>query len=426
MRFRLLPLVAFGALAGCALQAPRQPSGFKVVPRLGAVTLSWQPSAADEYVTSYTLLSATQAWQAWSASLPGAQTKEGAACCSFDWTGLPAGEKRFFAISAVNTMGPGPATGALSARPLAVEVSWETKASMPTPRYDLGVAAVGGKLYAIGGSSGSVRTSNEVYDPATDRWTARAPLPTARAALVVAALNGKIYAIGGLGSSNVNGALSTLNEEYDPATDSWRPRAPVPAQPYSTCRGSAGTAANGRIYLLQGQCSSPPNAQLLEYDPATDSWATKAEAPVALSPLSMSAAGSRVFAMMLGGTGWAGSSIWEYSAVDNAWTVRPAVTETEQLGNFPNWVGLGALSDRPVAFGVQDRSGSSRWEGRALYYDEGAGAWLDTSPNQQPRARFATTLLGEQLVLLGGADPSFSSGVAVPVSTLELGTPVRP
>ena len=64
-------------------------------------------------------------------------------------------------------------------------------------------------------------------------WATAAPLPQPRAEHAVVGLDGKIYAIAG-GIPTVDGTrmqqngASTLVEEYDPATDRWRVRAPLP------------------------------------------------------------------------------------------------------------------------------------------------------------------------------------------------------
>jgi len=47
---------------------------------------------------------------------------------------------------------------------------WSTVVSMSCPRGGVGVAALGGKLYAVGGHDGSNYLSSvEEYDPCTDR-----------------------------------------------------------------------------------------------------------------------------------------------------------------------------------------------------------------------------------------------------------------
>lgn len=54
----------------------------------------------------------------------------------------------------------------------------------------------------------------EAYDPVTDRWTAMAPIPTARHGLGAAAVGGKIYVIGG--GIRPGASKSGLNEVFDP------------------------------------------------------------------------------------------------------------------------------------------------------------------------------------------------------------------
>ena len=55
----------------------------------------------------------------------------------------------------------------------------------------------------------------EVYDPATDSWTIKQHLNTPRGAPAVAAVNGKIYAIGG---KQNHGTIDSV-EEFDPAPE---------------------------------------------------------------------------------------------------------------------------------------------------------------------------------------------------------------
>src|SRR5438093_514691 len=90
--------------------------------------------------------------------------------------------------------------------------SWTTKAPMPTARYGLGVAAVNGILYAVGGVSGSaILATVEAYDPVTNTWTPQAPMPTARGYLGVDGIIGTLYAVGGF-----NRGPSAANEAFTP------------------------------------------------------------------------------------------------------------------------------------------------------------------------------------------------------------------
>src|SRR5262249_62016120 len=49
--------------------------------------------------------------------------------------------------------------------------TWTQKAPMPAVRGEVAAAAVGDKLFALGGGgAGKAVPRNEEYDPATDRW----------------------------------------------------------------------------------------------------------------------------------------------------------------------------------------------------------------------------------------------------------------
>ncbi len=91
-------------------------------------------------------------------------------------------------------------------------------------------------------------TYHDEYDPATDRWRTRAPLPHGLDHIGAAVLNGKIYTVGGfVGSTHKDGQPHVL--EYDPAADSWRALSPL-----KVGLGSVGvTALDGKIHAVGGR-----------------------------------------------------------------------------------------------------------------------------------------------------------------------------
>ena len=84
------------------------------------------------------------------------------------------------------------------------DLFWVSKASMNQPRAGLGVVAVDGKIYAIGGAStppyqnqaDNLLSINEQYDPTTNTWTIKPSMHTPRAYFAIAAYQHKIYCIG--------------------------------------------------------------------------------------------------------------------------------------------------------------------------------------------------------------------------------------
>lgn len=79
--------------------------------------------------------------------------------------------------------------------------AWTIKPSvMPHPRMQSAAAVLDGKVYVVGGWDGVTRgllSSVDVYDPSLDTWTIGAPMPTARRVLGAAMVDNAIYAMGG-------------------------------------------------------------------------------------------------------------------------------------------------------------------------------------------------------------------------------------
>jgi N-acetylneuraminic acid mutarotase len=140
----------------------------------------------------------------------------------------------------------------------AAENSWVLKEPMPIGSS--GIAVVNDKVYSIGS------TTNNEYDPVTDSWTARNPMPTSQYSFGIAAYQNKIYVIGGRSNNTETG----LNQVYDPATDSWETRASM-LTPRSQLEAKV---VNDKIYLIGGRTGGQYSTVALNevYDPETDTW----------------------------------------------------------------------------------------------------------------------------------------------------------
>lgn len=101
---------------------------------------------------------------------------------------------------------------------------WEERATMTETRAALGVAVMGGFIYACGGFNVRRLDTIERYDPATNSWTSLQPMSKFRSHHQLLALQNRLWAIGGKSYAVANGgARKVLNlcEVYDPSTDSW-------------------------------------------------------------------------------------------------------------------------------------------------------------------------------------------------------------
>jgi N-acetylneuraminic acid mutarotase len=124
--------------------------------------------------------------------------------------------------------------------------SWKALAPMPTKRGAAGAAVLNGKIYVVGGAASlpgvtengihparphNVLATVEEYDPAANSWRARRPLLVARNHHGVAAVGDRLYAIGGrIGAAFISSGSNNIDlvEAYDPATDLWTPRDKMP------------------------------------------------------------------------------------------------------------------------------------------------------------------------------------------------------
>ncbi len=87
---------------------------------------------------------------------------------------------------------------------------------LPNPRRSAGSVLVNGKIYLIGGSRQSIYSDEvDIYDIATDTWTSGAPLPIATET-EACYCNGKIYVIGGY-----SGSIHDEIFAYDILTNTW-------------------------------------------------------------------------------------------------------------------------------------------------------------------------------------------------------------
>lgn len=202
---------------------------------------------------------------------------------------------------------------------------WGTIAALPRPRGAGAAVALDGRIHLIGGATdpASERASvgwHEIYDPQSDTWQARKPLPGARDHVGVAACDGAIHIVGG--RFNTFEYNTALHHVYLAARDTWEERAPLPT-PRSghglvlyrdrlfAMGGEAGVLGGGRIQRARvfGQMES--------YDPKTDTWASHAPMLTPRHAVAAAAIGDAIY--VAGGGAVTGGAV--QSAVNEAFTL---------------------------------------------------------------------------------------------------------
>jgi N-acetylneuraminic acid mutarotase len=275
-----------------------------------------------------------------------------------------------------------------------VENSWTLKAPMQKARANFGIAVVNGKIYAIGGDYGDLignaapadtitfhtANTNEEYDPTSDTWTFRKPMPTARALLGVAVYQNKIYCIGGYYGEYFN---TGANEVYDPATDTWETRAPMPSFETS----ATANVVNGKIYVMSANLNQA-------YDPETDSWKTKTPPPNnILSRVSavvddkIYLIGSQTYEM------WVPTDIFVqiYDPSNDSWSVGAE----SQISIFETAVGATAGVFAPKRIYFFD-------ETETHVYDPESDTWTVGAPMLSPRVLARVAVINDTCYVVGG------------------------
>ena len=215
---------------------------------------------------------------------------------------------------------------------------WEEKAPVSVARwvYD-GVDVLNGEIYLIGGrnGSGSYTTfgTTEKYDSVSDSWETLASMSTPRAGVSSGVLNGELYAIGGQDSS---GALLDSVEIYNPSSSTWTEGPSLPSILGSGCAINV----DGKIYLIGGGNGGGVIKQVLSLDNLSNQWNTHAEMPTARGSLALVWFNNRIWA--LGGNNGSASNIVEsYDPYTDTWRSEISLNINRE---FPMaWVNNGAI-----------------------------------------------------------------------------------
>jgi len=324
----------------------------------------------------------------------------------FTGCGAPAAAPTLVPATAFPTTDPSTATPP----PMITGGIWTTKADMPTGRWQLSTCVVGGKIYAIGGAGPTYEALSavEVYDPATDTWTTKSPMPTARQNLTASVVNGKIYAIGGQSSDSTSYRsveIFSAVEEYDPVTDTWTAKSPIP-----TARANHfAHVVNGKIYVFGGAYTAEPHFlpvfTIEVYDPATDTWIPKGEFLGGLRDGESSMVGGKIY--FFGGLPEP-RKVYEYDLATDTWTQKSDMP-TARRG-----LSASALDGKIYVFGGFSGSGLTPVE----VYDPAMDTWAIAPDMPTPRFGLHSSVVDGKIYIIGGAK-SWLGEVYRPVDIFE-------
>ena len=207
--------------------------------------------------------------------------------------------------------------------------TWARRSSRVGVWYSNGVGKIGNKLYFSGGYNEHdtpLSFTNQLwaYDYSSDRMIAKANLPIFGAEGVTGVINGKLYVLPGACSGDRYPNPGYCAEEptrrfyrYDPATNTWVTRRQAP----HFHRQGAAAVIDGKFYVAGGfvNQSSDPTTALDVYDPATNTWRTLAPLPTS-GVASGAALGGRFYVVVHGFNGTTPDiRAYTYSPGTNQW-----------------------------------------------------------------------------------------------------------
>lgn len=143
-----------------------------------------------------------------------------------------------------------------------VRNEWSEQAGLPEARADAAAVVANDHIYVVGGrATDRLLADVLIFDPAQERssgkaWSAKASLLHPRAQMGLVALAGNLYAMGG----GWSGALAE-NERYDTQADRW---VALESAPEALRRVGGAIALETKLYLLGG-ANEKPTASVQEY-----------------------------------------------------------------------------------------------------------------------------------------------------------------
>ncbi len=280
---------------------------------------------------------------------------------------------------------------------------WSEGDEMQTPRMNFGTATWNGKLFVFGGSTSSsnaATSSVECYDPASDTWTNRAPLPNALYDCTAATLNGSIYVYG----TRTGG--SVFFGRYNPANNSWLPIAGAPEM--SRAHAVTHTGVQMILFAIDAPGGSTAVSTVL-YSPSNNEWMVFS-APLCSSNAPRQStfgfAGNGEQMYLVGG--------FRYDMFD-VWNPQDETTRARRLtgvGSCWEWIpelnvkrqGLACTMVGDDLFAIGGRNGSIKKTTVEVISTDGGTAWEELPGLMSPRCDHCAVNLDGKIYVLGGRD----------------------
>ena len=273
---------------------------------------------------------------------------------------------------------------------------WFRRSPLPTARQEILPCLLNEKIYAIGGYLPNLSITGlcEVYDPATALWSTACPIAVPRHHYAIGTVNGLLFVISGYTSATLPWTTTTQVQAYDPQTDEWTDRSPIPV-----AVGESGSVVFGdKIYVIGGHDPGGQDIDLVQvYDPAQDVWSSTSPMPTARHHPGVAVIDSLIY-VAGGRTGYWGQVLTltgvleAYSPASDTWYQLPEMLTPRSA------LSAAAYGGRLYAFGGEYPS----VYGNVEEYDPVTNEWRALTPMLTPRHGTGAVVVADSIFIIGG------------------------
>ena len=285
-------------------------------------------------------------------------------------------------------------------------IVWKQLADLPEGYYCGEAVTLNNEIYFVAGRN-DISTTPFFYkfNPKTNQWIKLADIPNPATNLALAAVKGKIYAIGG-------DKFQNTNREYNLQTNTWKILEPMPtARQHIDCG-----IIDNEIFIMGGLTSWKNISQKNEaYDVLSNSWSEKAAIPSLRNNAAVVTLGSLIY--VIGGAGTK-DNIWgdiltveTYNMNSDKWVRK---------GDLPLLLfkpGAVVVNDEIIVLGGQTRiNGKDDCSDKVFIYKPKTDSWIETTPLPAKNVFFGCTTVGNKIYVIGGTvggNPNWESYTAV-------------
>jgi N-acetylneuraminic acid mutarotase len=299
--------------------------------------------------------------------------------------------------------------------------SWVTKTPMPTKRTNMtgGDVVVNGKIYAIGGSNGKGTgpggvhySTNEEYDPQTDKWNTKPSMTYPRDGYSPGITDNKyLFIIGGETLFAGTPAVHHTNERYDSSTNQWKTmKAGLQIARTQSAQGTITDGTSKYIYIVGGRRDIYSVYKDMEiYDTVKDKMSmSSTPIPTARFGAHSCVVNNKLY--VIGGI--------KYSSVSGKHTVvatnevfikgsNPNTGKWETKKSMPIPVAFGAcavVDTRIFIFGGVDGFPNGNCLNSTFVYDTSTDTWTQDTPMPTKRQCAAAATVNNKIYVFGGMD----------------------